>query len=264
MAAVTAATFRERKDHEQRITVLTAYDYPTAVLMDEAGVDAVLVGDSLGMAVMGMENTLGVTMEMMLHHVKMVRRGLKRAMLIADMPYLSYQISVEEAVRNAGLLVAEGGAQAVKLEGPVSYFGDVIHGLLRASIPVMGHIGLTPQSIHKFGGYKVQGRGDDKSRRLRTEALELQSMGCFSVVLECVPAAVAKEISLSLSIPTIGIGAGPDCDGQVLVSHDILGWGKTRFTKTYEDARSMMLSAFSKFVEEVHDGDFPKEEHSFE
>ena len=264
MTAVTAASFRELKAAGKKITVLTAYDYPTAVLMDEAGVDAVLVGDSLGMVVGGMENTLGVTMDMMLYHVQLVRRGLKRAMLIADMPYRSYQISVEEAVRNASRLVAEGGAQAVKLEGPCTYFGDVIHALTRASIPVMGHIGLTPQSVHQLGGYKVQGRGVEKARRLRTEALELQSMGCFAVVLECVPAEVATEISLSLSIPTIGIGAGPGCDGQVLVCHDMLGWGKTRFTKTFADLRSAARDAIATYVKEVRDGDFPTAEHGYE
>lgn len=261
---VTTATFRELKERGEKISVLTAYDYPTAVLMDEAGVDAVLVGDSLGMVVMGMENTLGVTIEMMLHHVKMVRAGLKRAMLIADMPFLSYQISVESAVRNAGLLVVEGGAQAVKLEGPARLFGNVIHGIIRAGIPVMGHIGLTPQSVHQIGGYKVQGRGEEQARRLKVEAMELQAAGCFSIVLECVPADVAAEISHGLSIPTIGIGAGAGCDGQVLVCHDMLGWGKARFTKTFVDARSALLDAFSAYVSEVKKGIFPAKEHSYQ
>lgn len=262
--SVTTATFRERKEREEKITVLTAYDYPTAVLMDEAGVDAVLVGDSLGNVIMGMENTLGVTMDIMLHHVKMVRAGLKKAMLIADMPFMSYQVSVESAVRNAGILVAEGGAQAVKLEGPARHFGNVIHGIVRAGIPVMGHIGLTPQSVHQIGGYKVQGRGEEQARRLRTEAMELQAAGCFAVVLECVPAEVAAEISQGLAIPTIGIGAGPGCDGQVLVCYDMLGWGKTRFTKTFADARTVMRSALSSYVHEVKAGTFPAKEHCFE
>ncbi len=264
MTPVTAKSFREKKVNGEKISVLTAYDYPTAVLMDEAGVDAVLVGDSLGMAVMGMENTLGVTMDMMLHHIRMVRRGLSRAMLIADMPYLSYQVSVEEAVRNAGRMVSEGGAQAVKIEGNVGYFGDVIHALTRAGIPVMGHIGLTPQSVLQLGGYKVQGRGEEKARRLRTEALELQSMGCFAIVLECVPAPVAREVTSSLAVPTIGIGAGPDCDGQVLVCHDMLGWGKARFVKTYADARSLCRDAFAAYVADVKSGAFPGEEHCYE
>jgi len=200
----------------------------------------------------------------MMHHVCMVRRGVKRAMLIADMPYLSYQVSVEDAVRNAGRFVSEGGAQGVKIEGTVVYFGDVIRGLTKAGIPVMGHIGLTPQSIHQVGGYKVQGRGEDKARRLRMEALELQSVGCFAIVLECVPAEVAKEISLSLSIPTIGIGAGPDCDGQVLVNHDLLGWGQAKFTKTYADVRGSMSAAYADYVKEVKKGVFPGKEHCYE
>jgi 3-methyl-2-oxobutanoate hydroxymethyltransferase len=264
MGALTASSFRELKAKDEKISVLTAYDYPTAVLMDEAGVDGILVGDSMGNVIMGMENTLGVTMDMMLHHVRMVRRGVKRAMLIADMPYLSYQISPEEAVRNAGKLVSEGGAQGVKIEGPVIYFGDVIRSLTKAGIPVMGHIGLTPQSIHQLGGYKVQGRGENAARRLRMEALELQSVGCFAIVLECVPAEVAKEITLSLSVPTIGIGAGPDCDGQVLVNHDLLGWGQTKFTKTYVDVRGAMSAAFGAYVDEVKNGAFPSEEQCYE
>ncbi|NLV44864.1 MAG: 3-methyl-2-oxobutanoate hydroxymethyltransferase [Candidatus Hydrogenedentes bacterium] len=262
--SITTATFRERKERGEKITILTAYDCPTAALMDEAGVDAVLVGDSMGNVVMGMENTLGVTMDMMLHHVKMVRAGVKHAMLIADMPFLSYQVSVEDAVRNAGRLVAEGGAQAVKLEGPARMFGNVIHGIIRTGIPVMGHLGLTPQSVHQIGGYKVQGRGEEQARRLRTEAMELQAAGCFAIVLECIPAEVAAEISQSLAIPTIGIGAGPDCDGQVLVSHDMLGWGKTRFTKTFADARTVMRSAFGAYVREVKDGTFPGKEQCYE
>lgn len=264
MEAITVPSFREMKAKGEKISMLTAYDYPTAVLVDEACADAVLVGDSVGMAVMGMENTLGVTMDMMMHHVSMVRRGLQRALLVADMPYLSYQVSVEDAVRNAGRFISEGGAQAVKIEGTVVHFGDVIRGFTRAGIPVMGHIGLTPQSLHQMGGYKVQGRGDDKARRLRMEALELQSVGCFAIVLECIPAEVAKEISLSLSIPTIGIGAGPDCDGQVLVSNDLLGWGQAKFTKTYVDVRAAMGAAFAAHVEEVKMGTFPSAEHCYE
>ncbi len=261
---VTAVTFRERKERGEKIAVVTAYDFPMAALMDEAGVDAILVGDSLGNVVAGLENTLGVTMDMMLHHVKMVRAGVKQALLIADMPFLSYQISMEEAVRNAGKLVAEGGAQAVKLEGPVSKFGAIITAILRAGIPVMGHIGLTPQSLHQIGGYKVQGRDEASARRLREDARELQEIGCFSLVLECVPASLATEISQSLSIPTIGIGAGPGCDGQVLVCHDMLGWGRARFTKTYADARALMRGAFEEYVHEVKAGTFPGPEQCYE
>ncbi|OQB42310.1 MAG: 3-methyl-2-oxobutanoate hydroxymethyltransferase [Candidatus Hydrogenedentes bacterium ADurb.Bin179] len=261
---VSAVTFRERKERGEKIAVLTAYDFPMAALMDEAGVDAILVGDSLGNVVAGQDNTLGVTMDMMLYHVKMVRAGVKHALLIADMPFLSYQINMTEAVRNAGRLVAEGGAQAVKLEGPVSRFGDVIGAIQRASIPVMGHIGLTPQSIHQIGGYKVQGRGEVAARRLREDAIQLQEAGCFAVVLECVPAPLATEISQSLSIPTIGIGAGPGCDGQVLVCHDLLGWGRARFTKTYADARGMMRGAFEEYIREVKENSFPGPEQCYE
>lgn len=261
---VTVQQLKRKKEKRERIAVLTAYDYPTAMLMDEAGLDVVLVGDSLGMAVMGKENTLSVTMEVMLHHVKMVRAGLNRAMLVADMPYLSYQISQEEAIRNAGRLVMEGGAEAVKLEGSARLFGDVIHGLVRAGIPVMGHLGLTPQYIHQLGGYKIQGRSDEQARRLQQEALELQSAGCFALVLECIPAELAFQISNNLSIPTIGIGAGAGCDGQVLVWYDMVGWGRTKFTKTYKDLRSEMLLAFSNYAEEVREGTFPTAEHSFE
>jgi 3-methyl-2-oxobutanoate hydroxymethyltransferase len=261
---VTVQQLKRKKEKRERIAVLTAYDYPTAMLMDEAGLDVVLVGDSLGMAVMGKENTLSVTMEVMLHHVKMVRAGLNRAMLVADMPYLSYQISQEEAIRNAGRLVMEGGAEAVKLEGSARFFGDVIHGLVRAGIPVMGHLGLTPQYIHQLGGYKIQGRSDEQARRLQQEALELQSAGCFALVLECIPAELASQISNNLSIPTIGIGAGAGCDGQVLVWYDMVGWGRTKFTKTYKDLRSEMLLAFSNYAEEVREGTFPTAEQSFE
>ncbi|HNZ47665.1 MAG TPA: 3-methyl-2-oxobutanoate hydroxymethyltransferase [Candidatus Hydrogenedentes bacterium] len=261
---VTTQTFRKKKEAGEKIALLTAYDYPTAMLMDESGVDAVLVGDSLGMAVMGMENTLNVTMDMMVHHVKMVRAGLSRAMLIADMPYLSYQINTAEAIRNAGRLIAEGGAQAVKLEGSARFFGEAIAGLGRAGIPVMGHLGLTPQFINQLGGYKIQGRTEEQARQLQTEALELQKAGCFALVLECVPAELAMQISNNLSIPTIGIGAGNGCDGQVLVWYDMAGWGRTKFTKNFKDVRSLMLDAFTAYVEEVRRGEFPGKEHSFE
>ena len=247
-----------------KLACLTAYDFASARLADAAGIPLLLVGDSVGMAVLGYGSTLPVTMEDMLHHTAAVARGTADALVVADMPFLSYQLSVEEAVRNAGRLVSEGGAQAVKLEGPARMFGNVIHGIVRTGIPVMGHIGLTPQSVHQIGGYKVQGRGEEQARRLRMEAMELQAAGCFSIVLECVPAEVATEISQGLSIPTIGIGAGPGCDGQVLVCHDMLGWGKTRFTKTFADACTVMRSAFSSYVREVREGTFPGKEHSFE
>ncbi|NLN92423.1 MAG: 3-methyl-2-oxobutanoate hydroxymethyltransferase [Candidatus Hydrogenedens sp.] len=261
---ITTHSLKRKKEKREKIALLTAYDYPTAMLMDEAGIDAVLVGDSLGNAVMGLDNTLNVTMEVMLHHVKMVRAGLNRAMLIADMPYLSYQVSREEAIRNAGRLVMEGGAQAVKLEGSARLFGDVIQGLVRAGIPVMGHLGLTPQYIHQLGGYKIQGRSDEQARQLQLDAMDLQNAGCFALVLECIPSELAAQISNNLAIPTIGIGAGAGCDGQVLVWYDMVGWGRTKFTKNFKDVRSEMLEAFSTYAEEVRQGTFPSEEHSFE
>ncbi len=260
---VTTATFRERKQSGEKIAVLTAYDYPSALLQEEAGVDAILVGDSLGMAIMGGEDTLSVTMDDMLHHTRMVSRAAQRAMVIADMPFLSYQITPEEALRNAGRFIAEAGAQAVKLEGPAERFGGAIELILRAGIPVMGHIGLTPQSVHQIGGYKVQGRDAASRERLKQEALGLQELGCFSIVLECIPADLAAEITASMQIPTIGIGAGAGCDGQVLVMHDMLGWGKARFTKTYADVRAAMLQAFKDYTEEVKSGAFPTEAHAY-
>lgn len=259
----TTLSFQERKRSGEKITVLTAYDYPGAQLVDDAGIDAILVGDSLGMVVMGEESTLPVTMEIMVHHTKMVRRGTRNAFLIADLPFLSYQISPEEALRNAGRLVSEAGAQAVKLEGPASIHGRSIEAILHAGIPVMGHLGLTPQSINQFGGFKVQGRDPEARQRLKEEALGLQSAGCFSLVLECVPASLAAEITAMLDIPTIGIGAGPDCDGQVLVMHDVLGWGQTRFAKCYVDVRQMMGQAFADFAAEVRSGAYPAKEHSY-
>ena len=234
--AVTAADLRRKKSTGEKIAFLTAYDYPTAALVDAAGMDAILVGDSVGMAVMGRENTLSVTMDVMVHHTAMVARAVKRALVVADMPFLSYHTGPEDAVRHAGRLVGEAGAHAVKLEGPVDQFGDCIRAILRAGIPVMGHVGLTPQSILHFGGFKVQGRDEADARRIKAAALALEEAGCFAVVLECVPAALAADITAVLSIPTIGIGAGAACDGQVLVMHDILGWGKTRFAKTFGDA----------------------------
>jgi len=263
MAAVTTVTFQERKRTGEKITVLTAYDYPTARLMDEAGVDAILVGDSLGMAVMGGRDTLGVTMDDMVHHTRMVTRATQRTFVIADLPFLSYQVNPEEALRNAGRLVAEGGAQAVKLEGGADKYGDAIATILKAGIPVMGHIGLTPQSVHQFGGYKVQGRDEASRARLLTEAKGLQDIGCFAVVLECMPPDLADEITAAVGIPTIGIGAGAGCDGQVLVMHDMLGWGATKFTKTFGDARGLMKHAFEEYVREVRGGSFPAKEHTY-
>ena len=274
---VTAVSLRERKLKRKnelaagnaasraanKLVVLTAYDYPTAQILDEVGVDVVLVGDSAAMVVMGRPDTLSATMDEMVHHTKMVSRGVKKALVVADMPFLSYQISPEEALRNAGRFLTEGGAKAVKLEGPASKFGDNIRAILRAGIPVMGHIGLTPQSVHQIGGYKVQGRTAEARIRLKEEALGLQEIGCFSMVLECVPADLAAEITEMLDIPTIGIGAGSGCDGQVLVIHDILGWGTTTFTKTFGDVRGLMTQACREYTDAVRSGTFPDKEHEF-
>lgn len=262
MARVRVTTFRKRKEAGERLTVLTAYDYPTARLIDEAGVDAVLVGDSLGTVVQGMLTTLPVTMDQMIYHTAMVSRAVEHALIIGDMPFLSYQLGPQEALRNAGRFIAEGGANAVKLEGPVDKFGDAIAAILRAGIPVMGHIGLTPQSVNQIGGYKVQGRDPNAAQRLREEALALQEIGCFAVVLELVQADVAAQITRDLSIPTIGIGSGPQCDGQVLVVHDMLGFGQpARFVKVFGDARAVMERAFKDYVREVREGVYPAEEH---
>jgi 3-methyl-2-oxobutanoate hydroxymethyltransferase len=261
---ITTATFAERKQDGEKITMVTAYDYPTAKLVDESPIDCILVGDSLGMVIMGHKDTLSVTMDDMLHHTRIVSRAVDRALVIADMPFMSYQVTPEEALRHAGRLVAEGGAQAVKLEGPAGKFGDAITAIRRASIPVMGHIGLTPQSIHKFGGFKVQGRDAIDRDRLKQEALGLQEAGCFSLVLECIPGDLALEITESLSIPTIGIGAGAGCDGQVLVWHDMLGWGRTRFAKTFSDVRGNTSVALAQYADEVRSGAFPDVEHTYQ
>lgn len=265
MPRITVVSLRDRKKAGEKIAVLTAYDYPTAKILDESGIDVVLVGDSCGMVVMGRPDTLSVTMEEMVYHVSLVSRAVERALVVADMPFLSYQVSTEEAVRNAGRFIAEAGAQAVKLEGPTERIGASIKAILDAGIPVMGHIGLTPQSVHQIGGYKVQGRNERDGARLRDEAKGLEEAGCFAIVLECVPAPLAKNISQALAIPTIGIGAGPDCDGQVLVMHDILGMGKyTKFAKVYFDADKALREAFTAYVREVKSGVFPSREHSFE
>lgn len=263
MAAVTTVTFQQRKKAGEKITVLTAYDYPTAKLVDESGVDAILVGDSMGMAIMGRRDTLSVTVDDILHHTRMVTRAVERCFVIADMPFLSYQVNHEEALRNAGRLVAEGGAHAVKLEGGCDKYGDAIATILKAGVPVMGHIGLTPQSVHQFGGYKIQGRDEAGRARLLREAKGLEEIGCFAVVLECMPPDLAEEITQALHIPTIGIGAGPACDGQVLVMHDMLGWGATRFTKTFGDVKGTMKQAFEDYVSEVRAGTFPAREHTY-
>jgi len=263
VAKVTTLSFQESKQRGEKITVLTAYDFPTAQALDGAGVDALLVGDSMAMAVMGLRDTLSVTVDDILHHTRMVSRAAARAMVIADMPFLSYNITPEESVRNAGRLIAEGGAQAVKVEGPVSRIGASLERILSAGIPVMGHLGLTPQSVHQFGGFKVQGKDEAARARLKADALALEAAGCYAIVLECIPADLAAEISSSLRIPTIGIGAGSGCDGQVLVIHDILGWGKARFAHTFVDVKSQIGEAATRYVDSVKSGAYPAPEHTY-
>ena len=261
----TSVTFKESKKNGEKLTMLTAYDYTTAKLLDESGVDSILVGDSLGMVVLGYDDTLSVTMEYMIHHSSAVARGAKNALVITDMPFMSYQTSVYDAVVNAGRLVKEGKAQAVKLEGGIE-FCEHIKAIVKASIPVCAHIGLTPQSINAFGGFKVQGKGKQEAQRLLDEARAVEEAGAFAVVLECVPAKLAKKISESISIPTIGIGAGAGCDGQVLVYQDMLAMYsdfKPKFVKQYAQIGSVMKDAFKQYISEVKSGAFPSEEHTF-
>jgi 3-methyl-2-oxobutanoate hydroxymethyltransferase len=245
--------------------MLTAYDYPTARAMDEIGIDMILVGDSLGMVVLGYENTLFVTMEEMLHHTKPVVRGAKNTMVVADMPFLTYHFSVEDALRNAGRFIQEAGAQAVKLEGGKERV-PVVKAMVDAGIPVLGHIGLTPQSIHQLGGHRVQGKDLETAKKLISDAKALEEAGCFAIVLECVPAPLAERITKELSIPTIGIGAGAGCDGQVLVSHDLLGLFAghvAKFVRQYAQIGQIMREAFKAYKEDVEAGRFPAAEHCY-
>jgi 3-methyl-2-oxobutanoate hydroxymethyltransferase len=261
---VTTLTFRQKKERGQPITMLTAYDYPTALAMDEAGLDAILVGDSLGMVVLGYENTLSVTMEDMLHHSRAVARGAKSALLVGDMPFMSYQVSVEEAVRNAGRFLQNGGMDCVKLEGGRERV-NAIRAIVGAGIPVMGHLGLTPQSIHQLGGYRAQGKTAQAAQLLLEDAFLLEEAGCFSLVLESVPLQLAEYISRRISIPTIGIGAGAGCDGQILVSHDLLGLFDRftpKFVKKYANLQLDMQRAFRNYVADVQAQQFPTQEHS--
>lgn len=263
---VTTLTLRQKKARREPITMLTAYDYPTALSMDAAGVDAILVGDSLGMVVLGYANTLPVTMEEMLHHCRAVARGAKSALLIGDMPFMSYQADVHEAVRNAGRFLQQAGMEAVKLEGGRAR-ADAVRAIVGAGIPVMGHLGLTPQSVNQLGGFRPQGRNASAAQRLLEDARLLEEAGCFSLVLESVPARLAEFVSQKISIPTIGIGAGAGCDGQVLVTHDLLGLFERftpKFVKKYADFHGEMQRAFSEYLADVQSRAFPAAEHSVE
>lgn len=252
------------KQNGQRITVLTAYDYPFTRLVDGGGVDMILVGDSAGVVVAGHDTTLPVTMDEMLYHVRAVKRGEPKAVVVADMPFMSCQTGIEDACRNCGRMIKEGGAEAVKIEGGIN-MAHVIRAVSSIDIPVMAHIGLTPQSVHRMGGYKVQGR-NEQAERIMDDAIAVQHAGAFAVVLEGIPSALAADISAELTIPTIGIGAGPSCDGQVLVIHDILGLCEKyspKFVKRYAELGPLISAAVAQFVTEVRSGEFPADEHSF-
>jgi 3-methyl-2-oxobutanoate hydroxymethyltransferase len=263
--AVTTRDFVAWKAEGRRIVTVTAYDALFGRLVDEAGVDGVLVGDSVNQVIAGQPSTLSATVDQMIYHAQMVRRGVQRALLVVDMPFLSYQVSTEDALRNCGRVMKETGAQAVKLEGGRA-MAPTIRALVDIGIPVMGHIGLTPQSVHALGGYRVQGRTEEEAARLEQDAKTLEEAGCFSVVLELVPAALADRISRSLAIPTIGIGAGPGCDGQVLVLPDLLGLNDRftpKFLKRYAELAGEVRSAVGAFAADVRAGSYPGPEHSF-
>ena len=261
----TVATFQSMKENGEKISMLTAYDYSTAKLMDEAGINGILVGDSLGNVILGYTDTLSVTMEDMIHHGRAVARGCKNTLVVIDMPFMSYQTSVYDAVVNAGRLMKEGRGGVVKLEGGIEVVAQ-IKAITSAGIPVMGHLGMTPQSVNMLGGFKVQGKNEAVAKKMIEDAIALQQAGVFSIVLECVPDRLAKMISEKLTIPTIGIGAGVGCDGQILVYQDMLGMFKDyvpKFVKKYADVGTIMTEAFQNYDKEVKEGSFPDAAHSF-
>lgn len=261
---ITVLDIQKMKEERRNITMLTAYDYPFARILDSAGVDILLVGDSSGSVVAGYENTLPVTMEEVIYHTRSVARGRKKALLVSDMPFMSYQLSIPDARFNAGRFLKEAGAEAVKIEGGVQ-IKDTMKAIVDIDIPVMGHIGLTPQSIHRMGGYRIQGRKEGQAEALMADALAVQEAGAFAVVLEGIPSTVAERITSELSIPTIGIGAGPHCSGQVLVIHDLLGLSgrKLKFVRQYAELEMSISEAVGRYLEDVRSGDFPSEEESF-
>lgn len=266
-ARASVRRFLEMKKEGRRIVVMTAYDFLFAALLAEADVDMILVGDSLGQVVLGHASTLPVTLDQMIHHACAVRRGAPDSFVVVDLPFMSYQVSAEEALRNAGRVLKETGAEAVKMEGGGPRACDTVATLVSAGIPVVGHLGLTPQSVHALGGYRVQGRNREEAARLRKEARALEEAGAFAVVLELLPTGLAGEISSSLTIPTIGIGAGPACDGQVLVLYDALGLNpgfKPKFLKHFADLHGEALAGVKRYAEEVREGTYPGSEHSFD
>lgn len=258
---VTTASLMKMKQEGKKITALTAYDYPSAAMVDRAGIDLILVGDSVGMAIQGWDTTLPVTMDEMIYHTKLVTRACTRALVVGDMPFMSYQSSMDKAVENAGRFLKEAGATAVKLEGGADVC-PAISAMAKAGIPVQAHIGLTPQSVHQMGGFKVQ---RDEERLLK-DARDVQAAGAFSVVLEGIPASIAQKITQTLTIPTIGIGAGPSCDGQILVFHDMLGINDgfiPKFVKKYVDVAALAAQGLGEYIKEVQDGSFPSEKYSY-
>ncbi|PCI35379.1 MAG: 3-methyl-2-oxobutanoate hydroxymethyltransferase [Elusimicrobia bacterium] len=262
---VTTRTLLDMKHKGENIVALTAYDAPTAALLNEAGVDAILVGDSVANVKLGYENTLPVTADEMLHHVKAVSRGNQHSLLIADMPYLSYEIDSQEALRTAGRFIKEGGAEAVKIEGGIEV-GPIIKELVRINIPVMGHLGLTPQAVNRLGGYRVQGRRPQEAEKMLTDARILEGAGVFAIVLEAVPEDLAREITKKVGVPTIGIGAGKGCDGQILVIDDLLGMGAgptPKFVKRYAELRPLMVDAVQRYAQDVRDSNFPGPDHTY-
>lgn len=261
----TTQAFSDAKKNSRKITMLTAYDYTMAQILDESGIDAILVGDSLAMPIQGKDSTLEVTIEEMLYHSRCVAKGVRNALIVGDMPFMTYHINTDEAVRNAGRFIQEGKANAVKLEGG-KHMADTVRAIVRAQIPVMGHIGLTPQSVNIFGGFKVQGKEESAARALVEDALAIEEAGAFAIVLEAVPEMLAKLISEKVSIPTIGIGAGKYCDGQILVIHDMLGLYSDftpKFVKQYAKLRGSMSEAVASYVSEVRDSQFPEIQHTY-
>lgn len=261
----TVNTFRAAKEKGEKLTMVTSYDYNMAGIVDEAGINGILVGDSLGMVVMGYADTLPVTMDDMVHHTKAVSAGVKNTLVVGDMPFMSYHVSTEEAVYNAGRLIKEGGAHCVKLEGGAAVL-DKIEVIVKAQIPVMGHLGLTPQSVNMFGGFKVQGKSVDAVKKLIDDAKKMEEAGVFAIVLECVPEKIAKLITEAINVPTIGIGAGKYCDGQILVINDMLGMFNDfvpKFVKQYANLRGEINNALQAYKEEVQSGAFPEQKHTF-
>jgi len=263
---VTLPWLQKRKQGGEKITALTAYDFPTAKIVDQAGIDLILVGDSLGMVVLGYADTIPVTMEEMLHHTRAVTRGVHRALVVGDMPYFSFHLSEEETIRNASRFLKEGGAKAIKIEGASRKRLKLIRALTEAEIPVMGHVGLTPQSLYRIGRFKVAGKENSEARRIVRDALNLEKAGAFAVVLECIPRELARIITERSSIPTIGIGAGPHCDGQILVFHDLAGYSNgylPKFVKRYAQLHDLLQAAVGNYIQDVRAGKFPEDSHSY-